>query len=296
MKAKKKPLGTRAQVKSEKERERRIATTIFLAIILLATVFSVYFGYTILNSSPSLSSSGPALQFNPENPDPELKAAIVDQLSLTYPNQTFIEAATDILKQAGYTVDYYSGEKVTVEFYRDLPTHDYRVIVLRVHSALCGDSPPVNLFTSEAYSATKYLHEQLTDQIGEATFLPYHEGDPAYFSINAGFLRQSLHERFQNTTIIMMGCGGLAYEDLAKAFIERGAKVYIGWSGSVLASHTDQATISLLNDLILKKQTIRQAGENTMNEVGPDPSSKSILGYYPDEAGEQTIENINNRS
>jgi hypothetical protein len=291
---KKKPLGTKAQIRAEKEKERRMATAIVLAIILVAAAFSGYFGYTILNSSPGLSSSGPAIQFKPENTSLELKAAIVDQLSLTYPSQTFVEAAADILKQAGYTVDYYSGEKVTVEFYRYMPTHDYRVIVLRVHSALCGDSPPVNLFTSEAYSATKYVDEQLTDQVGKATFLPYHEGDPAYFSINAAFLRQSMHERFQNTTIIMMGCGGLVSEDLAKAFIEKGAKVYIGWSGSVLASHTDQATISLLNDLILKKQTVRQAGENTMNEVGPDPSWKSILGYYPDEAGEQTIENINN--
>ena len=291
MKAKGKRGGTKAQIRTLKEKERRIATPIFLALILIVIGLSAYLTYSLIYQPSHQPGNAENQETGSEN---QFKAAIVDQLSLTFPNQTFIERATNILKQSGYTVDYYSGEKVTVEFYRDLPTHDYRVIVLRVHSALCGDSPPVNLFTSEAYSATKYLHEQLTDQIGKATYLPYHEGDPAYFSINAGFVRQSLHERFQNATIIMMGCNGLAYEDLAKAFIEKGAKVYIGWSGSVLASHTDQATISLLNDLILKKQTVRQAGENTMNEVGPDPSWKSILGYYPAEVGEQTLENISN--
>ena len=62
------------------------------------------------------------------------KAAIVDHLSLTAPNQTFIQTATNTLKQAGYRVDYYSGEKVNVEFYRNLPTHGYGLIILRVHS------------------------------------------------------------------------------------------------------------------------------------------------------------------
>jgi len=63
-----------------------------------------------------------------------LKAAIVDQLSLKFPNQTYVETATDILEQARYMKDHHPSENVTVEFFRNLPTHRYNMIILRVHS------------------------------------------------------------------------------------------------------------------------------------------------------------------
>ena len=116
MKIKKKRVRTKAEIRVVKNRERRIATVIFLAFILLIVVFSFYFTYNFLNQ-PKNQTTNPASS--------QSKAAIVDQLSLTYPNQTFIETATNTLKQAGYSVDYYPGEKVTVEFYRNLPTHGY---------------------------------------------------------------------------------------------------------------------------------------------------------------------------
>ena len=115
MKNKKKPRGVKHRIHEEKERERRIVTAVFLAFILLIVTVSAYFTYTFL--------SQPQSQTN--NPTSELKAAIVDHLSLTAPNQTFIQTATNILKQAGYTVDYYLGEEVTVEFYRNLLTCDH---------------------------------------------------------------------------------------------------------------------------------------------------------------------------
>ncbi len=39
------------------------------------------------------------------------------------------------MRGAGYDVDYYKGEDVTVELYRSLPSFGYKLIVLRVHSA-----------------------------------------------------------------------------------------------------------------------------------------------------------------
>ncbi len=37
---------------------------------------------------------------------PPMTAAIVDQLSLTQPNQEFVARTTRLLRQAGYRVDY----------------------------------------------------------------------------------------------------------------------------------------------------------------------------------------------
>ncbi|GAG52736.1 unnamed protein product, partial [marine sediment metagenome] len=42
-------------------------------------------------------------------------AAIIDQLGATYPNPDFADAAAETLEQAGYAVDYYPPEQITVE-------------------------------------------------------------------------------------------------------------------------------------------------------------------------------------
>jgi hypothetical protein len=287
MNTKEKRLGTKAQIRAIENRERRIATAIFLAFILLIVIFSSYFTYNFLNQPQNQTT-------NPASSQPE--AAIVDQLSLTFPNQTFIETATNTLKQAGYTVDYYAGEEVTVEFYRNLPTHGYGLIILRVHSSaaeLQGKEfveTPIGIFTSESYSQTKYVYEQLTDQLLMASYtMPQ---PPYYFGIVPKFVTSSMKGTLQNTIIIMMGCEGLNNTKMAEAFIQKGAKAYIGWKGAVSASHTDTATTRLLQHLITEKQTINQAIDNTMKEVGPDPSYKSVLLYHPSKVGEQTIENI----
>jgi len=296
MNSKEKRLGTKAQIRAIKEKEKRIAMAIFLALILIVVAFSSYLLYSFLSQSQKQSLIEPSLQFIPPNPNPQLKAAIVDHLSLTSPNQTFIDTAASILVNANYTVDYFSGEKVTVEFYRNLPAYNYALIILRVHSAAAAlqgkeyVEAPVCFFTSEPYSQYEHVPQQLDDQLVIASYsMPQ---PPYYFGIMPKFVTSSMNGRFRNTTVIMMGCEGLNNTKMAEAFIQKGAKAYIGWKGAVSASHTDKATTRLLQHLITEKQTTNQAIDNTMKEVGPDPSYKSLLIYYPLEVGEQTIENI----
>ena len=290
MKAKKKRLGTKAKIRAEKERKRKIAITILLALMLLLLVFSAYFGYTFLNQSQNQSQTV-------GSESSELKAAIVDQLSLTFPNKTFIEKATEILEQAGYKVDYYPGEKVTVEFYRNLPTHGYKIIILRVHSTATnsdGTEGPVTLFTSERYDRSKYVYEQLTDQLVATAFSrEEREKGIIYFGINPPFVTQSMKGSFQNTIIIVMGCEGLDNPLMAEAFIQKGAKVYISWNQPVSASHTDLATIHLLQHFLIEKRTVKEAIQETYKDVGADPVYKSLLIAYPIEALDYTIQNIN---
>jgi hypothetical protein len=287
MKTEKKRVGTKAEIRVLKNREGRTATVIFLVFILLIVIFSSYFTYNFLNQ-PQNQATNPASS--------QLKAAIVDHLSLTFPNQTFIETATNTLKQAGYTVDYYSGENVTVDFCRDLAAHGYEIVILRVHSTATNPDAsegPVTLFTSQRYDKTKYLYEQLTDQLVMVTYSQDEwERGIAYFGINPPFITHSLNGRFPNTIVIMMGCEGLKNSLMAKAFVEKGAKVYISWDSPVLASYTDTATAYLLKQLVIENQTIKQAAYNTMMAVGLDPVYKSMLGYYPSMVGNQTIENV----
>lgn len=209
-------------------------------------------------------------------------AAIVDQLSLTQPNPGFAEAATATLEQAGYAVDYYPGEEVTVDFYGNLPTHGYDLIIMRVHSGLARDyGQPTNyvsLFSNEPFSETKYAAEKAAGLVGRSS---YYEGGAQYFGIVPAFIESGMKGRFDGTKIVLMGCSGLITDTTADAFIRKGAKTVVGWSGRVSAEHTDAASETLLRHLLLDGLPITDAVTQTMADLGPDPEYNSALLVYP---------------
>jgi len=217
------------------------------------------------------------------------KAAIVDQLSLTYPNPSFGEQATALLQQAGYEVDYFPGEEVTVDFLQNLASQRYRYVILRVHSTVelheasgAVSRDEMFLFTGEPYSRTKYVDERLA---GYLVRTHYSESDPSYYyGIAPSFIESKMKGNFDGATVILMGCDSLSSDTAAGAFVSKGAKVVIGWTGGVAADHTDAATERLLNYLLIENRTPSDAVAQTMTEVGPDPSSGSKLALYPAEA------------
>jgi len=219
----------------------------------------------------------------------QFKAAIVDQLSSRqeFENMTFVKTANETLTAAGYTVTYYKGSDVTVDFYRTLPSHGYKILILRVHSALRQSNgeltAPLSFFTSEPYSVDKYQYDQM--QPNRLDIAMYHEGGEQYFGILYGFVAHSMQGRFQDTVIIMMGCNGLdryaRSQTMVQTLIGKGAKVYIGWDEAINVQHTDSATARLLHNLLVENRTIKDAVNKTMQEVGPDPYFESKLKYYP---------------
>jgi len=208
-------------------------------------------------------------------------AAIIDQLSLTQPNPDFVETAAQTLLQAGYSVDYYGGGAVTVDFYRNLPMREYDLIVLRAHSGVIAETGSVGLFTSESYSPARYTAEQKASRFGRAR---YYEGGDVYFGILPEFVAGSMRGTFDRALVIMMGCWGLANSELASAFVQRGAVAVVSWDGPVSAQHTDDATEHLLQHLSEDRLTVADAVAQTMDEVGQDPTYGSSLLFYPPES------------
>jgi hypothetical protein len=210
-------------------------------------------------------------------PAPTKTAAIVDQLSLTQANPEFVSDARKLLGEAGYAVDYIPGEQVTVDFYRGLPQHDYDLVLLRVHAGITTEvdtssgseteTEYVSLFTGEPYSADKYGDEQL-NRLGQAR---YYEGADPLFGIGPRFIEESMQGEFDDTLIVMMGCDGLRSQRTAEAFLARGASAFVSWSQPVSADHTDTATKTLLENLLVKGLETTEAVERTATEVGPDP-------------------------
>jgi len=221
-------------------------------------------------------------------PEPKA-AAIVDQLSLTAPNPDFAASATDLLEGAGYTVDYFPGEQVNVEFYRGLPSHGYDLIILRVHSGITierdaetGEKTQteyVSLFTGESYSEEGYPEEQEQGRLAEAV---YYEGASPLFAITPGFIRQTMPGDFDDALIVMMGCDGLRSERTAQAFLDKGADAFVSWSLPVTASHTDAATQRLLEKLFVEGLTVQAAVTQTGAELGPDPAFGARLRVLAD--------------
>ena len=212
-------------------------------------------------------------------------AAIVDQLSLSQPNPDFASSARVILAGAGYLVDYFPGEQVTVDFYRTLPERDYDLILLRAHAGITTEvdassgerteTEYVSLFTGEPYSEGKYPEEQL-NRLGRAS---YYEGAPPLFGIGPDFVSDSMEGRFNDTLIAMMGCDGLRSQRTAQAFLDKGAGAFVSWSRPVSASHTDTATQKLLERLLIEGLPTAEAVRQTAAEVGPDPAYEGELRY-----------------
>ena len=236
---------------------------------------------------------------------PDLRAAIVDQLGLNEPNPEFAQNATAMLEEAGYTVDYFPPEQVTVDFYRQLPQQDYLLIVFRVHIArfteegltmadperrqaiLDAFGSSVFLFTSEQYDSAKYSEDRDKLRLFAVRNLTG-SGDTRYFGITPRFI-QSMQGDFDKTVVVLMGCDGLLFDGTAKAFVDKGAEAVIGWDSLVSAPHTDKAVESLLRKLVRERLTLGEAIRRTMAEVGSEPAYDNALKAYPEEAKDRTL-------
>jgi hypothetical protein len=212
----------------------------------------------------------------------ELKAVIVDQLSSVKENQAFVKNVTEELENYGFEVDLYQWDDVDVDLYGQLATRGYKLIIFRAHSGLLAENEVTQdrtvLFTNEEYSQLKHYPEQLNDQLVMARV---GEGFPMLFGIPPKFIAEAMKGRFDDAVIIMMGCSGLFVRDLAEAFADKGASAYVGWNGSVELYYVDEATPYLVQQLCSGNLTIKEAVDNTMSAIGPDPVHKAGLEYYP---------------
>jgi hypothetical protein len=222
-----------------------------------------------------------------------LKCAIVDQLYNIEPNQTFIERTTQEVKSLGFEVDVYRGDEVTVDFYRQLPSYGYKLIILRVHAGLLenetGRGNTIWLFTSERYSRLRYYFAQLRNQV---TVAKTSVSTTPVFAVSAKFVTDCMQGNFNNTVIINMGCSAFYSDEMAQAFVKKGASTYLGWDASVGLFYVDGAEITLIEKLCSKGLTVKEAVTETLKEKGPDPNNKAFLKFYPETSAGKTLREL----
>jgi len=224
-----------------------------------------------------------------------LKAAIIDQLAEHFPNPEFNETVTNLLRDAGFNVSYYGYKTVTVGFYRELAKRDYGIIILRAHSALREDNKTVDLFTSEEYDATKYSWERKNGLLTKGNYTRELESEGKfYFAITPKFIEN--YGYFPKSVVVAMGCWSLkpGCEEMANAFINRGAKAYVGWTEIVLHEDTDHETVRLLEMLLKKNRTLAYAIDKTDYYIyhGDGETIITQMKFYPQSAGDLRISEL----
>ncbi len=95
------------------------------------------------------------------------KAVIIDQLHNDKPNKNYQQNVTKYLETAGYEVDLYTTDDITVDFYKKLPSLNYEYIVIRTHSLGIGEvEESSSLFTGEIYEVFDHIQEQYSGVVG----------------------------------------------------------------------------------------------------------------------------------
>jgi len=219
------------------------------------------------------------------------KAAIVDQLGENYPStleyaQTFNESATERLENAGFNVSYHESKTINVNFYEGLAKYGYGVIILRSHSALRENKPIVDFFTNEEFVEGKYPSELVT-----AGYYEWKK-DKLYCAITPEFIK-AIDGVFPKSVVIAMGCDSLHYSTMAQAFIDKGAKLYIGWTRSVSVADSDKATLKLLELLFIENKTINDAIiQCNIYLLTLHPEFGGELDYFPKDMGDKNVWNM----
>lgn len=268
MKRKKEQLPSEKKTLSNKK--LMIASMTVVAVILLGFLLFQFFLQT------------PEVKFS-------FRAAIIDQLEGEISNPDFNETGvvSSILKDAGFNVSYHRSETIDVPFFKGLAKSDYGIIIIRAHSAQREDKTIVDFFTSERFNENEYVSDQQNGLLTQGYYL--WKPEIYYFAITPKFI-ENLEGYFPKSVVIAMGCNSLneTCTEMAEAFIKKGAKAYIGWTGLVESSHTDNETVKLLKMLLKENKTIAEAVSNT--SLVQYPPSK--MNFYPSSEGNLTISDL----
>lgn len=218
------------------------------------------------------------------------KALIIDGLSIEFNNPEFINRTLNYLKKAGYEVDIFNGTDVTVDTYRNMFSQDYKLIILRIHSApgdgIMVPKSAIVFFTTEKTATEKYFAEQIEGLIVKAKTLTRGE---SFYAVTPDFIGTA-PGKLSGGIVIVLSCYGTLGMKMPETFIDKGATVYVGWDGEVSPEYMDEAGLALIKNLVINKLNVEEAVSKTMREIGPDPLFKSRLKYYPFTAGSYKLE------
>jgi hypothetical protein len=271
-------------------------------ILALASIVAITFAVSIL-----LIQNGEAEIVAYDGPP---KAVIIDQLYDEMPNEFFHQKATEYLEAAGYEVDIFTTQDVTLGFYKTLPEKNYKMVVVRTHGVTDSGNEKSLLFLGERYSEDRYITEQLLGNVEKATpflelnFAQKEESSqwvivndtyrymktPAkvtatnsgeYFAIGPKFVNDVMSGEFSDTVFLLGGCSTAKNPSFAKALINRGASSVVGWDDTTSSGDNDRYMLMYLKETLVNKMEEQKAVDYIMERYDMrDHKYYSNLKYY----------------
>ena len=261
-------------------KKQAVLKIIFVAVIIgvTATIFSINLQEETIKIENVSISAIP-------------RAVIIDQLHNDKPNLEYQKNVTAYLTSAGYDVDIFTTDDITVDFYKKLPSMNYEFIVIRSHSLGDGTvEESASLFTGELYRKDRHMNEQFAGQVGKG--LPYLPAeverlggwealrDETYFVIGSKLVDELMVGTFPNSIIVLGGCETTETTNLADSLLQRGASEIIGWNGLVSSKDNDKVIMNLLEDTLVNDVEIQHAVQSVMQEYDEKLLPPVTLKYY----------------
>lgn len=211
-----------------------------------------------------------------QNPTMVKRATLVDGLGTVYPHPSFVDKLRSIMNDSGYGFDYIPEGAATLDFFFNLPSQGYSIIILRVEgvSIRVGDASPVGFATADQIADSQRVSDQVRNDLGVIQ-----ANGHTYFAMTPKAVSKLMCGQFQGTTILVMSCNSLGDPSLAQAFISKGASSFIGWNGSVTIAHDDRVFTALAT-LLTQGISPSSAVYHASNMYGPDPIWGGTISSY----------------
>ncbi len=248
-----------------------------ISCLLLATaVLLIIPGPTSISSLLGLTSCNAS---DASGQRPERRVALIDPLASESPDMNFVRRVTSLVGMLGYDLDYFPSSVATMDLFVNLPSKGYAMIILRSHIGWYGNITytEVAVTTSERYSQYSRVLDQLSGAV-----VPVQINGTRYFGMRPSFVAHEMCGRFPGTLVLSMGCSSMTRNDLAEAFVERGARAFVGWNGPVSASYTDVVFAELVQ-LLVEGNPLTSVLRTVMNDQWLSGGPQLIV--YPEIAG-----------
>jgi hypothetical protein len=228
----------------------------------------------------------------PDDPHPvSIKAAIIDTLRDDWPPASTPDTIENLLKGAGYDVDYIKSDDADLQFFTTFDDKEYGVVFIRSHGGMMNVAGDFKLHIMVRPFFASF--PPASGKTGVGVFLVgtnvLPQGYAYAYAFNNQFVQQYMNNKhFPNSLFHLLVCHGAdpaAQDDMIKSFLDRGVGCYTGWTLNASATHGDPAAVQFFQVLCNASATPTNTVANAIAQISsaghsPDPGTNAVLQAY----------------
>ncbi len=213
-----------------------------------------------------------------------VRVLFVDEVS-SFVGSRYVDSVLGLLRGLGFNVTFVDSSNASVSVLSRELNGGYKLIILVTHGGVArvDGRSIVGLFTDEDYSPMKYVG--LVEEGYLARGVPYLDRSRSVFVFTPKYIARFV-SGVKGSVILAFGCKTLYNPSMAEAFIARGARVYVGWTGLVSVKENYVGLELFLKKFLAENATVNEA-VSYVNEylLEKGYGGSSLLYYYPPSAG-----------